>query len=55
MGEKTSSEGRELIRAGFVNAGGSNEAEDLTEIAGAIKWFDVAKGYGFILPGEAAQ
>lgn len=50
MGEKTSSEGRELIRAGFVSAGGGNEAEDLTEIAGAIKWFDVAKGYGFILP-----
>ena len=53
MGEKSSSEGRDLIRAGFVNAGGSNEAEDLTEIAGAIKWFDVAKGYGFILPDTA--
>lgn len=26
---------------------------DLQEIAGTIKWFDVAKGYGFILPDEA--
>ena len=26
----------------------------LAEIAGAIKWFDVAKGYGFILPDDPA-
>ncbi|MCT8999590.1 cold-shock protein [Chelativorans intermedius] len=31
-------------------AGSSEEASDLLEISGAIKWFDVAKGFGFILP-----
>jgi len=32
-------------------AGNSNEdASDAIEVAGAIKWFDVAKGFGFILP-----
>ncbi|MCO5163756.1 MAG: CspA family cold shock protein [Mesorhizobium sp.] len=31
------------------------ESEDLREVSGAIKWFDVAKGYGFILPDEAGM
>lgn len=49
MGEKSSSESRNAIGLG----GDSGESADLVEIAGAIKWFDVAKGYGFILPDEA--
>ncbi|MEN0001271.1 MAG: cold-shock protein [Pseudomonadota bacterium] len=27
---------------------------EVTEISGVIKWFDVGKGYGFILPDEAS-
>lgn len=27
---------------------------DLIEVAGAIKWFDASKGYGFILPDDGA-
>ncbi|SMH49367.1 cold-shock protein [Mesorhizobium australicum] len=51
MGDKTSSEGRE---AGWGGSGGMGENEGLIEVSGAIKWFDVAKGYGFILPDESA-
>jgi cold shock protein len=38
-----------------LEGAGNLEALDLVEVAGRIKWFDVAKGYGFIVPdsGEA--
>ncbi|MGA7383483.1 MAG: cold-shock protein [Methylocella sp.] len=30
------------------------EAVDLVEISGRVKWFDIAKGYGFIVPDNGA-
>ncbi len=32
-----------------------SEALDLIEITGVIKWFDVAKGFGFIVPTTACR
>ncbi|MCM2397584.1 CspA family cold shock protein [Rhizobium sp. S95] len=33
----------------------SGEAVDLIEITGVVKWFDVAKGFGFIIPDNGMQ
>ena len=35
--------------------GFANDALDLVEITGVIKWFDVAKGFGFIIPDNGMQ
>ena len=54
MGEKASLAGRRTVAGEAMKQDEGSEAVDLVEVAGAIKWFDVAKGYGFILPDEAA-
>lgn len=51
MGEKTIPESRGAKRA--EEFGPEAGEGGVVEIAGAIKWFDVAKGYGFVLPDEA--
>jgi CspA family cold shock protein len=53
MGDKSSSGERDAVRSAALGAADGGQATDLVEIAGSIKWFDVAKGYGFILPDEA--
>ena len=54
MGDKASGQGRLASGDDRLTREEAGEAGDLTEISGSIKWFDVAKGYGFILPDEAS-
>jgi cold shock protein len=49
MGDRASSLGRQTAIDDALSAEDGGEA-GLVEISGAIKWFDVAKGYGFVLP-----
>ena len=55
MGEKASLTGRAGTLGDALKRDEGGDAADLTEIAGAIKWFDVAKGYGFILPDDGVS
>ena len=53
MGEKAALDNRrndDLTAPGATGA----EKQDFVEIAGVIKWFDVAKGYGFIVPDDVS-
>ena len=54
MGEKASLTGRAGTLGDALTRDEGGDA-DLAEIAGAIKWFDVAKGYGFILPDDGVS
>ncbi|MEW6632786.1 MAG: cold-shock protein [Pseudomonadota bacterium] len=55
MGEKASFSRRDGSLDDALQRDGGGESAELAEIAGAIKWFDVAKGYGFILPDDGVS
>lgn len=55
MGEKASFAGRDDILGEAAKHDEGVDSADLAEVSGAIKWFDVAKGYGFILPDDGAS
>ena len=50
MGEKASTERRYLQGDEASAADDVSNASEFVEVAGAIKWFDIAKGFGFIVP-----
>lgn len=55
MGEKASLTRRDGSLDDALKRDNGGDSAELVEIAGAIKWFDVAKGYGFILPDDGVS
>ncbi|AZO62688.1 MAG: cold-shock protein [Mesorhizobium sp.] len=55
MGEKASFTRRDGSLDDALTRDSGGDSAGLVEIAGAIKWFDVAKGYGFILPDDGVS
>ncbi|TCD14563.1 cold-shock protein [Oricola cellulosilytica] len=43
---------RELPEKRLESAEAQSQATDVLEISGTIKWFDVSKGFGFIVPDQ---
>lgn len=48
MGDKAST------AASLGRADARSENPEVVEVSGTIKWFDVAKGFGFVVPDEAS-
>lgn len=51
MGDKPF-QGKEGQTGQASDATNASEAVDLVEVSGSIKWFDVSKGFGFIVPDQ---
>lgn len=44
---------KDLFNISFLPLEKPDDTADIIEVSGAIKWFDVSKGYGFIVPDQS--